>query len=504
LIYDPDRLARRYSYQELVMDELREAGIEVLFVTTSTPKNEEDKILYGVKGLFAQYERAKISERFRLGKLRKVREGHLLVSEALYGYTYIRGDKEKKIHGYYEINPAEARVVKMIFGWIAGEGLTFRKVVKRLQELGIKPRKSKRGVWNTSTLTTMLRNRAYIGEARWGSSYAVVPENPTNREKYRKMKKSSRRIKPEEEWIASKIPVPVIVDRDLFTRARTQLKTNFDLCQRNKKNEYLLAGKIWCSCGERRAGEGPQHGKYLYYRCTNRTHSFPLPPTCVEKGINARIADKLVWQKISKLMSSPELLFKQIRRWSDERRSQTSGSTADVDSIKKEIVRLRKEEDRYAKAYGAGLFSIERLKEYTNPLRERASSLEEQIIKAQVERGQINEATLPGQGEVESFAEKAVKALQNLNFEARKVIIRNTVDKIMGSPNGLQVYGYIPIENINHVEYKTIHRHCRPAQRGQIHPFPDLDPETGGPFQLSFCHHRSQCRRRWRARRKGG
>jgi site-specific DNA recombinase len=40
LMYDPDRLARRYSYQELVMDELREADIEVLFVTTSTPKNE--------------------------------------------------------------------------------------------------------------------------------------------------------------------------------------------------------------------------------------------------------------------------------------------------------------------------------------------------------------------------------------------------------------------------------------------------------------------------------
>jgi len=31
LIYDPDRLARRYSYQELVMDELKEAGIEVVF-----------------------------------------------------------------------------------------------------------------------------------------------------------------------------------------------------------------------------------------------------------------------------------------------------------------------------------------------------------------------------------------------------------------------------------------------------------------------------------------
>ncbi len=44
LIYDPDRLARRYSYQELVMDELRDAGIEVIFVTITAPKNPEDKI----------------------------------------------------------------------------------------------------------------------------------------------------------------------------------------------------------------------------------------------------------------------------------------------------------------------------------------------------------------------------------------------------------------------------------------------------------------------------
>src|SRR3989338_10075029 len=103
LIYDPDRLARRYSYQELVMDELREAGIEVLFVTMPSPKNEEDKILYGVKGLFAQYERAKITERFRLGKIRKVKEGHVLTTEAPYGYEYILGDKINKKHGEYKI-----------------------------------------------------------------------------------------------------------------------------------------------------------------------------------------------------------------------------------------------------------------------------------------------------------------------------------------------------------------------------------------------------------------
>src|SRR3989338_2215947 len=155
LIYDPDRLARRYSYQELVMDELREAGIEVMFITVTAPKNPEDKILHGVRGLFAEYERAKIAERFRLGKLRKVKEGHVLTTEAPYGWTYIK--KVEGRHGYYEINPEEARVVKMIFSWVAYEKMTLRAIVKKLREMGIKPRKSPRGVWNTSTLSTMLR-----------------------------------------------------------------------------------------------------------------------------------------------------------------------------------------------------------------------------------------------------------------------------------------------------------------------------------------------------------
>ena len=254
LIYDPDRLARRYSYQELVMDELREAGIEVLFVTTPSPKSGEEKILHGVKGLFAEYERAKITERFRLGKMRKVKEGHILVSEAPYGLTYV--PKKDGVHGCYEINEAEIRNLKKIFS-LVDEGLTLRGVVKKLQELAIKPRKSKRGVWSTSTLTHLLRNRTYIGEAHYGKSYAVVPENPISTEKYRKMRKTSRKIRPDGEWIT--IAVPTVLDRNLFMRVQERLRTNFELSQRNRKNDYLLAGRTWCVCGTRRTGEGPQH-----------------------------------------------------------------------------------------------------------------------------------------------------------------------------------------------------------------------------------------------------
>jgi site-specific DNA recombinase len=115
--------------------------------------------------------------------------------------------------------------------------------------------------------------KAYIGQARWGSSYAVVPIQPLKHDRYRKTKKSSRRMRPEEEWHL--VPVPDIINKELFKRAQTQLATHTALSQRNKKNEYLLAGKIRCVSGRTRAGEGPLRGKHLYYRCSDRVSSFP-------------------------------------------------------------------------------------------------------------------------------------------------------------------------------------------------------------------------------------
>ncbi|MFH1319804.1 MAG: recombinase family protein [Bacteroidota bacterium] len=488
LMYDPDRLARRYSYQELVADELREAGIELIFVTVSAPKNPEDKILHGVRGLFAEYERAKISERFRLGKLRKVKEGHILTTEAPYGYTYIRGDRERRVHGYYVINEEEAKVVKMIFSWIADEGMAIREIVRQLQKLGIRPRKSKRGVWNTSSLHNMLRNKTYIGEGHWGSSYAVVPKKPIKIEKYKKTRKSSRRMKPEEEWIASKIPVPAILSRDLFERVRTQLKKNSTLCPRNRKYEYLLSGKIFCDCGRTRSGAGPQHGKHLYYRCNDRIYCFPLPRTCMDKGINAQVADKMVWDKISDLMSSPDLMFSQANRWMNERRDKIKSSIGDTKTVEKEVVKLKEQEERFNKAYGAGLFTIEKLKEYTVPIRDRLILLESQIAKAEQEENQINGSAVPTKNEIRLFAKEATKALAKLNFETKRAIITHVLDKVIGSQQRLEVHGYLPITT-NHVMFKTSNRHCWSPQCWQINAFQGVDKQTGGYSELSFYDH---------------
>ncbi len=473
LMYDPDRLARRYSYQELVMDELREAGIEVLFVTTPAPANGIEKILYGVQGLFAEYERAKITERFRLGKVRKANEGHIIVSEAPYGYTFIpkhgkRGDADFR-QGYYQINEHEAEIVKKLFYWVANDGLTIRGIIRKLQNLGITPRKSKREVWSTSTLSTLLRNKTYIGEGHYGASYAVVPLNPIKKDGYRKIKKTSRRGKPEAEWI--KIPTPKIIDEALFTRVQQKLKTNFEAASRNTKNEYLLSAKIWCSCGSRLTGEGVKNGRNLYYRCTNRVRNFPLLPTCTRKGINAKVIDESVWQQIKHLMSSPELLEVQAKRWFNERQNKKFHSSIDKGTIQKEIDKLKEHEHRYTKAYGAGLISIEQLKEYIQPVRDKTKSLIEQLEKNRVESEQNGKTILPASDQIELFVQKAAKTLQNLNFGAKKAIIKNVIEKIIATPQELLVYGYIPINKLEDVPLCSVHWNRRSAERRKVDAF---------------------------------
>jgi site-specific DNA recombinase len=455
LIYDPDRLARRAAWQEVVTEELHELGIDVLYVTVPQAKTDEDKIMSKMRGVFSEYERMKIKERFRLGKVRKAREGHIIATEAPYGYTFITRTAERQ--GYYEINEKESLVVQSIFSWVGNDGLTLRSVVRKLQELGIAPRKSKRGVWSTSTLSNLLRNKTYIGEAHYGASYAVVPENPLKDEKYKKIKKTSRKSKPESEWI--KMASPKIIEEDLFIKVQERLKSNFQASMRNTKNEYLLSHRIWCPCGSRRAGEGPQHGKHLYYRCTSRVKSFPIPSSCEEKGLNARIVDTVVWQRMVELMSSPELMLKEAERWTKSKNKTTTDfSVINIEETKKEISKLKEQEDRFAKAYGAGLITLDKLGEYTESLKEKIALLDTQITKALDDRSKRNEAPLPEISDVKQFSEATSHVLTKLKFEEKQIVVRNTITKIVGTRSELSIYGFIPVtSNIN---VFSLHRNC--------------------------------------------
>jgi site-specific DNA recombinase len=72
-VHSPDRLARRYAYQALLVDELQHCGVELVFVNRPLGTGPEDDLLLQVQGIVAEYERAKILERSRRGKLHAAR-----------------------------------------------------------------------------------------------------------------------------------------------------------------------------------------------------------------------------------------------------------------------------------------------------------------------------------------------------------------------------------------------------------------------------------------------
>src|SRR5919198_4672630 len=89
-VHSPDRLARKYAYQVLLVDEFQRAGVEVIFLNRELGRSPEDELLLQVQGMVAEYERAKILERSRRGKRHAAQVGSVAVlGRAPYGYRYV-------------------------------------------------------------------------------------------------------------------------------------------------------------------------------------------------------------------------------------------------------------------------------------------------------------------------------------------------------------------------------------------------------------------------------
>src|SRR5918912_426284 len=87
-VLSPDRLARKYAYQVLLLEEFRRAGCEVAFLHRPISDDPNDQLLLQIQGAVAEYERAVLAERFRRGKLQRAREGNIISVKVPYGYRY--------------------------------------------------------------------------------------------------------------------------------------------------------------------------------------------------------------------------------------------------------------------------------------------------------------------------------------------------------------------------------------------------------------------------------
>jgi site-specific DNA recombinase len=169
LCYSPDRLARKFAYQALLIEEFARVGTRVEFIKGPRGDSPEDQLMVQFQGMFAEYEKAQILERYRRGKQHRARSGSVSVlSGAPFGYRYIR--KNDHVGACYEIIDHEAALVAELFRRYADDGACIAQLARWLTDAGISTRTGK-SRWDRSVIWGMLRNPAYAGTAVFGKTW---------------------------------------------------------------------------------------------------------------------------------------------------------------------------------------------------------------------------------------------------------------------------------------------------------------------------------------------
>jgi len=434
-VHCPDRLARNYAHQVLLLDEFTRAGVEVVFLNREVGQTPEDQLLLQVQGMIAEYECAKILERSRRGKRHGAQVGSVSVlSCAPYGYRYVN-KQDSGGEARFDIILEEARVVRQIFAWVGRDRCTIGEVQRRLNQAKEQTRTGKT-VWDRATIWGILKNPAYKGEAACAQNASrTTPAEAASQSAGRSLQPKrahSTQDVPPEQWIS--IPVPALVDAALFEMVAEQLQENQQRARVQQRGaRYLLQGLLVCSCcGYAYYGKpiSPSARKghersYAYYRCIGSdAYRFGGVRLCWNKQLRTDLLDEAVWNEVCRLLEEPERLEQEYRQ-----RMLAKETPSEFHGLEKQLGRLRQGLTRLIDSYSEGLINKAEFEPRITRMRERIKQLEEQQQQLRDEAGLEQELRLI-LGRLEDFTSRVKEGLHAADWSTRREIIRALVKRV--------------------------------------------------------------------------
>jgi len=430
----PDRFARNYAYQVLVIDELNACGVELVFTNHEIGDSPEAQLLLQMQGVIAEYERGKIMERCRRGKLHAARQGAVnVLAGAPYGYRYVTL-KEADGHAHYEINLEQARVVRQIFQWVGQDRLSIGEVQRRLTKEAV-PTATGKCWWDRTTIWGILKNPAYKGTAAYGKT-RIGPRKPQLRPQRGDPEHPRRNYSTynvsSDKWVY--IPVPAIVSNSLFEVVQEQLEENRKRNRQGKRGaKHLLQGLLVCkSCGHAYYGKpiSPSSRKgnprnYAYYRCIGSdAYRFGGQRICYNKQVRTDLLGEAVWQDVCSLLKDPSRITQE-----HERRLTQSYKNDNLDSLFPIVQKVKRGIGRLIDIYQDGHIDREEFDSRLGHSKQRLRKLEEQIVT--LSQAQDRDKNLQLMiGHVETFAKMVESSLAKADFSTKREVIRALVKQI--------------------------------------------------------------------------
>jgi site-specific DNA recombinase len=430
-VHSPDRLARRYAYQVLLVEEWQRAGVEIVFLNRALGETPEDALLLQMQGMIAEYERAKILERHaaQVGAVS-------VLSGAPYGYRYI-GKHDGGGAARYEILLEEARVVRQVFDWVGRERLSIGEVSRRLRQAGERTRTGKT-VWDRSTVWAMLKNPAYQGTAAFGKTHETEMQPRLRAQRGRSLqprRAHSTVDVPAEDW--QMIPVPALVSAEVFATVAAQLTENRQRARQGQRGaRYLLQGLVVCArCGYAYYGKpvstSSAHGKprhYAYYRCVGTdAYRFGGQRVCDNKQVRTDLLETAVWAEVCTLLEHPQRVIDEYQRRLQNPEQDPGHS--DRATVAGQITKLRGGMGRLIDSYAEGVLTKAEFDPRIIRWKERLAHLEAQAAElADAAALQSDLRLIVGQ--LEDFAAQVQGNLADVDWATQRAMLRAVVKRV--------------------------------------------------------------------------
>lgn len=442
LITAPDRLARNYVHQVLLIEDLTKRGIVVQFLDRQMSDDPHDQLLLQIRGAVAEYERTLIADRMRRGRLSKYRAGKLIPwIQPPYGY---RVDPDcPRDPALLQLDAVDSAMVLQIFEEYLEPRSTLYSIAKRLSEVGI-PTPTGKPRWNVSSIRGILTNTAYVGRAVVNRRYcvpakhrksAMLPAGPGVGHAWR----------PEEEWIV--IPVPAVVSQDIFDQVQAKLSTNQKTASRNNKSyQYLLRGLVSCGVCRLSATGRAQSPGYYYYMCRGRFDALRRAQgqRCTARYIPACQLDELVWQDLCSVLLDPEIIHHALERahgghWLPQ---ELQSRLAALDQAAQELDRYK---ERLLEAYLAKVIELPEFERRRKEISQKRDALQQQSLQLQATATQ-RIALSQVADSIETFCAKIRPVLEQASFEQKRQLVELLIDRVVVTNNDVEIHYVIPTQ----------------------------------------------------------
>jgi site-specific DNA recombinase len=277
-----------------------------------------------------------------------------------------------------------------------------------------------------------LRNEVYIGRMHQFRQYRTEPR--LRRQPSTRNRKTSRVMRPREEWIT--VEVPPLVPVELFKAVQRKLEKNADLSRRNTKRDYLLSWLLYCSqCGGRMGGHTIHD--VPYYRCYRKYNpdrvllgpdGEPRPCSCPE--VKAETVEPIVWDTICQLIRDPDFLIQELHKPNNDNSQTKEILERELQLCQARLKAIPDEQRRLVEGYRKGLYAdfmmredMELIQKEQGELEKRKSELERQLAQRQLTESQ--------EAKIRSFAEKISTGLDTLDFTGRQELMRLIIEKVL-------------------------------------------------------------------------